>query len=252
MELKLRSLAASKRNINDAVSLLQIADSGFSEITNIVVRMKEINVAGSTTNLSDKERKFLFMEYEALHEELDRIANTTEFNKIPLLNGNDERVPETLILRIADPVIGANDGEDLNELRFEELRNVIATTEGLSLKSAAEFLEEDNDFEADDALDLMESESDDYATVYDEALDTISKFRATYGAMQTRLNTAMTYNEITEENIAAAKSNIADTDYAGELARLAQSNIMIQANTALMSQANFSQMTITGMLAAMT
>lgn len=255
LELKLRGLAASKRNVNDAISLLQTADSGFSEITNIVVRMKEINTAGATTTLTDKERKFLFIEYEALYEELDRIATTTEFNSIPLLNGQDERSPETLVLRIADPLISplaTSESGDINEIRFENLKDIVATSTGLGLKSAKEFIGADSDFEVEDAQDLMEAEDDDYGSVYDEALDKINTHRANFGAIHNRLQVAINYNEVVEENISAAKSRIADTDYASEVANLAQSNIMIQANTALLGQANFSQSILASMLSALT
>ncbi|SMF22476.1 flagellin [Pseudobacteriovorax antillogorgiicola] len=251
LELKLRGLAASKRNINDAISLLQTADSGFSEITNILVRMKEINVAGATTTLTDKERKFLFIEYEALHDELNRIATSTEFNSIPLLNGNDERTPETLILRVADPLISdlaTAESGDINEIRFENLKDIIATTEGLGIRSARELINEDEDFEVEDAREMLEPEDDQFASIYDQALDSISHFRASYGAIQKRLQTAINYNEVVEENISAAKSRIADTDYASEVARMAQSSILMQANTALLSQANFNANLMTSLI----
>src|SRR5687768_9335205 len=106
LEFKLRSLSSSKRNINSAVNLLQTAESSLSEIGNMILRMKEINVAAASTTVSDKERRFLFIEYEALHDEIDRIALTTEFNGIPLLNGEDPRAPEELVFRVGDPVSG--------------------------------------------------------------------------------------------------------------------------------------------------
>ena len=76
LEYRVRSLAASKRNINDAVSLLQTADSAMSEVNDMVIRMKEINIAATNTTVNDRERRFLFVEYEALHEEIQRVAES--------------------------------------------------------------------------------------------------------------------------------------------------------------------------------
>jgi flagellin len=243
LELKLRSLSAAKRNINDAVSFIQTADAGFSEITNILSRMKEINVAASSTTMTDKERKFLFVEHQALQDEMNRIAETTTYNDIPLLNGNNEKTPEQLVFRIDAPHLGdgaPNDSGDWNEIRMENLREVITTAEGLGIRSAREYLEDEEGISLEVARDLMAPEDDDrFSTVYDEALDRVSHFRSKYGAMQTRLQKAMDFNEVVEENIAAAKSKIADTDYAAEVSKLARNQVMMQATTGLLTQANF-------------
>jgi flagellin len=241
LEHKLRGLATSKRNINDAVSLLQTAEGGFTEVTNMLLRMKEINTAAATTTLSDTERKYLFIEYQALHSEIDRIASTTEFNSIPLLNGQNEKVPERLIFRVDDAMRDEDapgDHGDWNELRFEGLRDVVATTIGLGLKSVSEFLSDEDGVDIETAQELMEPEDGRFSSVYDEALDKISGFRAAYGALQTRLHKAMDYNDVMEENIAAAKSRIADVDYASEVAKMTQNNILLHTGTALLTQNN--------------
>lgn len=250
LEFKLRSLSASKRNINDAVSLLQTAEGGFSEISNMLVRMKEINIAAASTTLSDQERKYLFVEYNALHNEIDRIATTAEFNGIPLLNGGDERVPERLILRVGDPMKGDDapgDG-DWNELNFDNLKSVVTTTAGLGLKSVRDLLTQDDGISVDDAKDLMEAEDGRYGSVYDEAIDKLSGFRASYGAMQTRLDRARSYNEVAFENIAAAKSKIADVDYAEEVSKLTSKNILMQTATSLLTQNNLASHITVGLI----
>ena len=242
LEHKLRGLSASKRNINDAVSLLQTAESGFSEISNMLIRMKEINTAAASSTMTSQERKFLFIEYKALFDEVDRIATTTEFNSIPLLDGNSDKVPERLILRVGDPFRtdeGPNEDGDWNTIRFEDLKKVIATTLGLGIKPVTDLLANAEDgIEESDARDLMEAEDSRFGSIYDEALDKLSNFRAVYGAMQTRLNKAMDYNDVASENISAAKSRIADVDYAQEVARLTQNNLLMKTTTALMAQNN--------------
>lgn len=237
LEFKLRSLSSAKQNINDGVSLLQTAEGGFSEISNMLVRMKEINVAGASNTISDRERRFLFIEYQALHKEIDRIASTTEFNGIPLLNGDDERTPERMILRLGDPT-GEDDDAHLNEIRFDHLKDIVASTRGLGLRPVTDLLKDEVGVAIEDAIDLMAPEDSRFASIYDEALDKVANYRAEFGSMQSRLERAKDYNDVAFENIAAAKSKISDTDYAQEVSKLTQSNMLMQTATALLTQNN--------------
>lgn len=243
LEYKVRSLAASKRNINDAVSLLQTAEGAMSQINDMVIRMKEINIAAANTSINDRERKFLIVEYDALHQEIQRVAESTEYNGMPLLNGNDERMPEKLIFRLDDPFesdSADNREGDINAITFEGLRNAVFTPEGLGLRDARDLLSDDEGISVEDAFDLLTPDSDDgFATVYDEALNAITMQRTIYGSMQSRMQHAISFNEVFSENVAAAKSQIADTDYAQELTRLSTARILQQAGTAVLAQTNF-------------
>jgi flagellin len=246
MEYRLRGLAASRSNVNTAVSLLQTAEGGLSEINNIILRMKELNIAGSNATVNDQERRYLFIEYQALHDELNRIAVTTEFNGMPLLNGESDRVPEELIFRIDDPFTDSDEApddadEDINTIVFEGFKSVVATAAGLGIGSAAPMLmgSSEDGIGIDDVLGLMESSDDSFSTVYDEALTRLSTQRAVFGAMQSRLQRSIDFMEVYQENIAAAKSNIADTDYAREVVKMAESNILMQATSGLLAQSNF-------------
>jgi flagellin len=238
LEFKLRSLASSKTNINSAVNLLQTAESSLSEITNMVLRMKEINVAAASTTVSDKDRKFLFIEYEALHDEINRIATTTEFNGIPLLNGDSPDAPDELVFRVGDPMVSEGvDSEDLNVIRFEGIKSVVATTAALGIKSARDLLlDSDQGIGIQDVEDLLMADDDLFGSIYDQALDTISTSRAVFGGMQSRLQSATSFLDVYQENITAAKSSIADVDYASEVARLTESRILMQAGTAVLAQ----------------
>jgi flagellin len=245
LDFKLRSLTSSKRNINDAVSLLQTAEGGLSEVTNMILRMKEINVSAASTTLNDKERRFLFVEYEALHDEINRIALTTEFNGIPLLNGMSENSPEQLIFRVGDPMEPEDDsieGDDINVIRFEGLNDVVATTEGLGIKSARDLLVDSDELEGlniEDVEELLVAEDDDlFASAYDQALNTISTARSIFGGMQSRMHRSLDFIDVYQENLAAARSNIADTDFAKETARLAESKIALQAGASVLAQGN--------------
>lgn len=241
LEFRLRSLASSKRNINDAISMLQTAESSMNEITNMMSRMREVNIAAANTTLNDRERRYLFVEYEALYDEITRIATTTEFNGIPILNGQSESAPEELIFHIGDMFLGGDSDEDMNVLRFEGFGDISATAEGLGLNSARDLLlnsEQDGGISVSEAEDLMATEDDQFLNVFDRALTSLSTQRAIFGAMQSRLQHAMDFQSVYAENIAAAKSRIADTDYASEVAKLAHNNILVQATTGLLAQNN--------------
>ncbi|MBC7661105.1 MAG: hypothetical protein H7249_15510 [Chitinophagaceae bacterium] len=237
LEYKLRTLTASKQSINDGVSLLQTAESGLNEVSNMLVRMKEINIAGASNALSDRERRYLFIEYQALHSEIDRIATTTEFNGIPLLNGKDARAPEKMILRLGDPT-SPDAGANLNEIRLDNLKDIVLTTAGLGLKPALDLLSGGEGVSISDAFDLLSPDDNRFGSIYDQALEKVSEYRAQFGAIQTRLERAKDYNDVSFENISAAKSRISDTDYAEEVSKLTQSHMLMQTTTALLTQNN--------------
>ena len=244
LQMRLRQLSAAKRNMNDAVSLLQTAEEGFAEVNNMLTRMKELNIAAASTTVDNRDRRYLFIEYEALFNEVNRIALTTEFNGIPLLNGKNSKVPEQLIFRVDDPqtALDKDDFDDISIIKFEDVKNVDVTTEGLGIRSAAELLAysaDEGELALEDVKDLMLPEDEDlFSTIYEEAQTKLASQRAVYGALQTRLNKAMDFNDVYKENIAAARSKIADTDYAEEVSRLAKNNIMMQATTGLLAQSN--------------
>lgn len=243
MEFRLRSLASSKKNVNDAISLVETADSAIGEITNTVTRMKEINMSAASTTLSDKERRYLFIEYQALHDELNRLASTTVFNGIPILNGSSDLVPSEMVFRVDDPAPDQDsiDGEDLNTIRFEGIKEVDTSAEALGLKSAKDLLDQSGDSDGiswSDIEDFLTGQSDEYPTVYEEALSKLANQRSVFGALQTRLQKTIDFNDVFSENIAAAKSRVADTDYASEVSRLVSSQISTQATTSLLAQSN--------------
>lgn len=254
MEFRSRGLAAAKRNVNDAVSLVQTAESALSEVSNTIVRMKEINITAASDTISDQERRFLFIEYQALHDELNRIAEVTEYNGIPLLNSDSENSPEELLFRLDDPFY-INDGEDveddINALFFDGFKDINTTTESLGLGDAFELLEksaEDEGISVDDAQALLETDDEEFSTSYDSAINKLSTQRATFGALQNRFQKIIDYNEVYQENIVAAKSKIADTDYAETITKLVSSRVLGEATTALMSQANVSGSAIVSLI----
>ncbi len=252
LNYKIRGLSAAKRNINDAVSLLQTADAGMQQINDMIIRMKEINVAAGNTTINDQERKYLFIEYQAIHDEIQRIAETTQYNGLPILNGSAADAPEKLVFRVGDSFLSdsaTNDDGDLNVITFEGLHNVVATPEGLGILSARDILKDLNSSDGvsiDDARDLMKPRDDQFPTSYDEAINSLSTMRAVFGGMQARMDRALEFTDVLAENLSAARSSIADTDYASEVSRMATSRILMQAGTSVLTQSNFaSNLTLT-------
>ena len=126
-----------------------------------------------------------------------------------------------------------------------------ATAEGLGLKSARDILSDTDEFEGvpvEDIEDLMVPEEDGFVTIYDEALAKLSTHRAVFGAFQTRMQRALDFIDVTQENFTSAKSRISDTDYAQEVARLTENNILSQAATGLLAQTNFNSTMVLNLL----
>ena len=239
MEFRTRSLAMSKRNVNDAISLVQTAESALAEVSNTIVRMKELNITAASDTISDLERRYLFIEYEALHDELNRLAMTTTFNGIPLLNPNSPASLEELIFRVDDPTYN-DDDEDINTIIFDKFAKIDTTTEGLGLLSAFDLLDgsEEYGIDQEDAAEFLAPYDEDFASIYDEAMNVLSIQRADFGSLLQRFHKIIDFNDIYLENISAAKSKISDTDFAATTAQLVQSRIGIEATTALIAQGN--------------
>lgn len=133
---KLRELNSYKRNANDGISLVQTAESALGEMSNITIRLKELATNASSAALSDKERAFLFVEYESLYEELSRLAQTTEFGGVALLNGEGRKGSEGagISFRIGRPPSRSGD-KDTGLVTIDALKDVVASPENLEVGS---------------------------------------------------------------------------------------------------------------------
>ena len=246
MEYRLRALNASKKNINDGFSMLQTADGAMQSVHNMLTRMKELNISAATSTMNNTERRYIFVEYEALHDEINRIANTTEFNGVPLLHGSGDNRPDEWVLRLDDPYISKQfeDMGDINTIKMTGMKSIDVSTANLGIKSARDLLlasSSEEGIELEAVQDLMSADDQEkFATTYDRGLSMLSDQRALLGAVTARLGQAKDFVDVYQENIAAAKSRIADTDYAAESAKLMQARLQVSATTALMAQSNFS------------
>lgn len=212
LEASTKGMKMATRNANDAISLVQVAEGGLNESTNILTRLRELSVQAASDTVGEQERGFLNMEYQQLTQELDRIAVTTNFNGRSLLKGEGDTL---------DFQVGAYGGET-NQIQFDASQTD-ATIESLGV----------------DGTSIMDkSEASGNLSRIDQAIDKVSGFRANLGATQSRLQTAVSSLEISSVNQEAARSRIEDTDVAASSAKLASINIMKAAGTAVLSQAN--------------
>lgn len=213
LKAQIRGLKQAERNASDGISMVQVAEGGLTEISNISIRLRELAVQAASDTIGPGERKFLNVEYEALLSEIDRISNSTEFNRVPLLNGAGG---------IIDIQVGVGNNPTTDRITFDpSSTNVGSTALGLNLTNV---------------LDKNAAQS--ALAFIDKAIQGVSSIRADFGAIQNRLQSTVNNTAISIENISAANSRIRDADMAEETAELTKQNILSAAGTSVLAQAN--------------
>ena len=213
LKAQIRGLGQAERNAADGISLVQIAEGGLSETSNILIRLRELAVQAASDTIGPTERKFLNVEFEQLVAEVDRIANSTEFNKVPLLNGTGA---------VFDIQIGTRNDPLSDRLTFDaSSADVNVAALGLNLASVADKISAQNSLAA-----------------IDSAIVSVSGIRADFGALQNRLQSTINNIQVSIENLSAANSRVRDADIAKSTAELTKSNILMQAGTSVLAQAN--------------
>lgn len=228
MGAKVRSMGQAKRNANDGVSMIQVAEGGMNEISNILVRMRELTTQAASDTIGDQERSYTNKEYTQLVEEIDRIVSTTEFNGLNLLQGGEGNDGvEKLVVHV-----GAGDGTventDTIDINIDEIKLNATEILGLGKEDEIGPLEADGDFDRAQAAEKL--------TVIDDAIKKVAGNRAVLGAKQSRLNSTITNLGIQIENTSSAKSRIKDVDFASATADLSQNRILAQAGTSVLAQ----------------
>jgi len=215
LKAQIKGLGQAERNAEDGVSLVQIAEGALGEVSNILIRLRELSVQAASDTIGGTERKFLNVEFEQLTSEVDRIANSTEFNRIPLLNGTGS---------VFDIQIGTRNDPISDRLTFDaSSADVNVAALGLNLASVSDKISAQNSL-----------------TSIDQAIISVSGIRADFGALQNRLQSSVNNIQVSIENLSSANSRVRDTDVAAETAELTKQNILMQAGTSVLSQANSS------------
>jgi flagellin len=227
LRAKIRGLNVAKRNANDGVSMIQIAEGSMNEMSNIMIRLRELTVQAASDTLGDVERGYLNREYTQLVDEVDRIAKTTEYNSLKLFDTGDQ---SQFVIQV-----GTN-----GSLPEDNLDTITINLEGLKFSSESLGLGKANEIgptlEGDDSPSRDEIASK--LNVIDTALTRLASERATLGSVQSRLGSAMNNLSISVENMETAKSRIKDVDFASESTRLTQANVLKASSTAVLAQAN--------------
>lgn len=240
LKADVRGLNMAKRNASDGISLIQTAEGGLNEVGNILSRLRELSVQGASDTIGDTERGFLNKEFSQLKDEITRIAKTTEFNGTRLLLGESDR-EESLNSRSNSFPLEIQIGKDyyadadnvenaqtVNTMRID-LREIDASVgdTGLALGEGEDGVKVSDKASAQGSIATLDS-----------AISKVSGYRATLGALQSRLQSSINNLSIQSENYSAANSRVRDTDFAEETAKLTQGQIIKQSGVAVLSQSN--------------
>jgi flagellin len=213
---QIRGMRQANRNANDGISLVQVAEGSLNEVSNMLIRLRELGVQASSDTIGDTERKFLDVEYQQLKSEVQRITESTKYSGYDLLNGTGGMI---------DIQVGVNNDAFRDRISFNSgaanssLEALGLTAESVATKEGAQ-------------LSLA---------VIDSASTQVNAIRANFGALQNRLVSTSNNLLISDENLSAANSRIRDTDVAAETSEMTRNNILLQAGVSVLGQANQSQ-----------
>lgn len=213
LKAEIRSMRQANRNANDGISLIQTAEGGLNEIQNILIRLRELSMQAATDTIGDTERSFTDKEVQNLVQEVQRIASITQFNGRYLLNGSGEML---------EFQVGTHNNPEQDRLYYNT-----ANTDVTAGKLGIAGMTVGNKEAAQANLDVL-----------DTAIKLVNENRSEFGALQNRLQSTINNLNIADENLSAANSRIRDVDFANESSELTKRNILAQAGTAMLAQAN--------------
>ena len=213
MKAGIRSARQANRNANDGISMVQTAEGGLNEIGNIVTRLRELGIQGASDTMGETERGFLDKEVQQLKSEVQRISLSTKWGTTNLLDGSTPKF---------DFQVGLFNTEAEDRISFDSSQNN-AQLDSLGLAD----------------LDYTSKEGAQTAlSKLDTAQNSVNGMRANLGALQNRLTSTVDNLGVLEENMSAANSRVRDTDVAQASSEMTRNNILLQAGTATLAQAN--------------
>ena len=211
LRAQVRSLDQARRNANDGISMVQTAEGALDETGNLLVRLRELAVQASNGTVSTADRDTLQQEFSDLVSEIDRIAQSTEFNDIHLLDGTKGSVTFQV-------GIGTTAGVDTLSVTLDSARSADLGVDALDVGSSGD---------PSAAIDAL-----------DTAIDGVSGLRGRLGATQNRLQSTISNLGVQTENLTAAESRIRDVDVAYETANLTRLQILQQGAISVLAQSN--------------
>ncbi len=217
----IRALRQAVRNANDGISLINITEGALNEQAGILIRLRELASQASTGTVGSTERQTIQLEFNALRSEIDRISATTEFNGQKLTDGSLSSSVSTSNQVMIQVGINSRAESRINLNTSINLESITAS--GLSIDT----LSMTSSGAALTAMDMMNA-----------AIATVTAGRGKVGAVQNRLVRTISNLSVSIENLQAAESQIRDADIAHEVAMLTRNQILVQASTAMVGQAN--------------
>jgi len=236
MTSQIRGLEVGIRNANDAISMISTADGALIEVTNMLQRMRELALQSSNGTTTSADRDYLSTEYVNLLTEIDRIADNTQWNGGNILNGQANGTSSTVAFQV-----GANGGQTVS-VDFGDARTAAGTSGIISVVTS-----QAGNIEADSTASAM-TKGGSAVSAIDSAITAVNSQRATYGAAINQLTYAIDNLASVKVNAEASRSRILDTDYATETSELARTQIIQQAGTAMLAQANQLPQTVLSLL----
>ncbi len=224
LRAQIRGVNQAERNAQDGVSVVQIAEGSLAEISNILIRMRELGVQGASDTIGQNERKFLNIEFNQLRDEIDRISSSTEFNHVPLLSGTGL----SFDIQVGDRNNPSSDRVQLFDANGSDVNTVAL---GINLASVGDKFSSQNSLKS-----------------VDSALSSVTQIRAQFGAMQNRLQSIINNLLVNRENFSSAVSRIRDTDMAEEVSSMTKNQILMQAGVSVLAQANSANKTALALL----
>ncbi len=219
----IRGEKQARRNAQDGISFVQVAEGALNEVSNILIRLRELGVQAASDTIGPVERQFLNTEYDQLIQEIDRIADGTEYNGSQLLSGTGT---------VLDFQVGVHNDPMIDRISFDASKaDANSAALGVNLTSVSDKVSAQNSLAAVDA-----------------ALISVNAMRADFGAIQSRMMSTIQNLSVSIENQSAAFSRIRDVDVAEETAELTKQNVLMQAGTSVLAQANQSQQLALGLL----
>jgi flagellin len=215
MNTQVRGMNMAVRNANDGISLAQVAEGGLSSMTEMLQRMRELAVQSINSTNQSGDIVAINQEYTQLQAELSRTVTSVQFNGTSLFNNGSN----------FDFQVGANSGQTITVVGSAMAIATASTIQALTTGAAS-------------ALSTTNSANAANLSQIDAALTTINSTRASLGAVQSRFETTISFLKTAVENQAAARGRIMDADFAAETAALSRTQILQQAGTAMIAQAN--------------
>lgn len=270
LRTQVRGLQQAGRNIQDGMSLIQVAEAGLTELTDILQRVRELSLQAANGTYSVSDRTLIQLEIDQLLNEINRSMTTIEFNKIKLLNGTLSTIRSTQTVTEIDSYkasafvgsmvfhVGANKSQtfslfistmSVRALGLMRLFSSSAAIQGTFRKDGSGPVTEVSTGTTVLGGVLSRQKIDSAIAAVDSALSTVSKRRAILGAVTNRLEHSMNFVGIATENMQAAESRIRDTDMASEVINFTKAQVLVQASQAMLAQANLKPTSILQLLA---